>query len=78
MTFIFYAFPVQWRARHRNKVAWTATQEMLIGKLKTDPGVRELYHQLLPDIATGFLGPRSAATQLVGQFCNETNVGAAR
>lgn len=70
-------FLVQLRARQRTKVVWTATQEMLLGKLRTDQRVKELYHHLLPDIAAGFLGPRSAATQLVGRFCNDTSLSGA-
>jgi LAO/AO transport system kinase len=56
------------RERQRAKVAWTATQELLLHKFRRDPRVREMYNSLLPDITAGYLGPRNAAVQLVDCF----------
>lgn len=56
------------RERQRAKVAWTATQELLLEKFRRHPRVRDLYHKLLPDITAGYLGPRNAAVQLVEYF----------
>jgi hypothetical protein len=59
---------VQVRARQRARVAWTAAEERLLGRLRADPGVKRLYKNLLPDIAAGVLGPRAAAAALVERF----------
>lgn len=56
------------RARQRTKVAWTAAEDVLLGKLRSDPGVARLYRSMLPDIAKGQLGPRRVATQLIEHF----------
>ncbi|KAH7622145.1 putative Methylmalonic aciduria type A protein, mitochondrial [Nannochloris sp. 'desiccata'] len=62
------------RERQRAKVAWTATQELLLEKFRRDPRVKQLYQKLLPDITAGYLGPRNAAVQLVDYFqkCGES------
>ncbi len=56
------------RAVQRSKVAWTATQELLLDRFRRDPRVKELYQKLLPDITAGYLGSRNAAVQLVDWF----------
>jgi LAO/AO transport system kinase len=56
------------RQRQRAKVAWTATEELLLEKFRKHPRVKELYQKLLPDITAGYLGPRNAAVQLVDFF----------
>jgi len=56
------------RERQRAKIAWTATEALLLEKFLRHPRVRDLYQKLLPDITAGYLGPRNAAVQLVDDF----------
>ena len=62
---------VQLRRGQRRKLAWTVAEEAVLEGLREDARVRRMFGQLLPEIASGVLAPRSAAEQLAACFFTE-------
>lgn len=59
---------MQLRRAQRRKLAWTATEEAVLGDLRSDARVRGLFEQLLPEVESGVLAPRGAAERLAACF----------